>query len=396
VTRFAYVCADPGIPLPGTKGASSHVASVCRTLVAGGHAGQVLTVRPTADALEGAPLRKLRLPKKRSKPEPEPHREVRLFLGSSAERVAAAWDGEAPGFVYERYSLWHSGGLAWARQLGVPFVLEVNSPLPDEAARFRSLAHQDLAEGVAHLLLSEADAVVCVSAEVAAWVRARRGHDEGVWLVPNGVDAALFSPDTPPHPTPLPSGVPVIGFCSTFRPWHGLDELLEALRLLHAERAGRASLLCVGDGPRREAFEAQAAELGLAEYVHVTGALPQAEVPRWLSGADLAVAPYPALQDFYYSPLKVFEFLALGLPVVASGVGQIPELVPHEERGLLCQPGDPQGLARALARLLDDPEEARRLGAAGRAWVLEHATWRRRVEQILSGIANLREERAET
>ena len=101
------------------------------------------------------------------------------------------------------------------------------------------------------------------------------------------------------------------------------------------------------------------------------------------------MAPYSTRGEFYFSPLKIFEFLSLGLPVVAADLGQVRGLIEHERRGLLYPPGDIPALAAALGRLIEDRGEARRLGVAGREWVLEHATWKKRVAEILERVAAL-------
>ena len=378
--RFAYVCADPGIPVPGTKGASIHVASVCRALVQEGLEGEVYTVRPAADTLHGLPVRTIDLPPRRKRKSRE-EREVRLFL---ARHSSIARDEQPVDFLYERYSLWHTAGLVRARELQVPFVLEVNSPLPEEAQRFRSLANEPLARGIAQLLLREADGIVCVSEEVASWVVSLRGHDEGVRVVLNGVNPDIFSPQICERPDFLPPGRPIVAFAGSFRPWHGLDGLLEAFERLLSQEKVEAELLCIGDGPMRRPFEEEVQARGLSKRVHVTGQISQEEVSRYLSFATLAVAPYPDLEGFYFSPLKIFEFLAMGLPVVASDIGQVRTLVPHRRHGLLCPAGDPGLLAAALAELLRDPQAARAMGKAGREWVLREATWRIRVREILA------------
>lgn len=383
--RFSYICGDPGIPLPGHKGASIHVASVLKEFHRRGLEGEVHAVRAEGGELSGFPVRPIRLPPRRRRKSVE-EREARLFLaslGSSLDLV------ERPDFVYERYSLWYAGGLARARELGVPFILEVNSPLPVEAQRFRSLANPALADGVAQTLLWEADAVVCVSDEVAAWVEDRRGHARGVWTIPNGFDPELFHPERGPRPEELPpEGVPLLAFAGSFRPWHGLDGLLDALRIV-ADRVPDVQLLCIGDGPERIGLEERARCLRLEDRIHFTGQLPHEEVGRWLASADVAVAPYPSLREFYFSPLKIFEFLATGLPVVASATGQIPELVPDGERGFLCTPGNPAALADTIERVLRDRDGARSVAEEGRRWVLENATWEARVGAILDGIGGL-------
>jgi len=387
VKRFAYICADPGIPVPGTKGSSIHVASVCKAFVQCGIEGTVHAQRPTGPRVAGVPVVALNT-ESLSSPASASEREARLFLGGYRAHSSIPADCD---FIYERYSLWHAAGLVRARELGVPFILEVNSPLPDEAQRYRDLANRDLANGLARLLMREADGVVCVSSAVAEWVTELRGTDSGVWLVPNGVDAEIFSPSRAlPRSAWPPEGAPLVAFAGSFRPWHGVDDLFQAFRKLIQGPRPEVHLLCVGDGPLRGLLEEQVRGAGLVERVRLTGAVPQAEVARELCRADVAVAPYPAIESFYFSPLKVFEFMALGLPVVAADVPGMRDLVPQGERGVLYEPGNIDALADSIASLLRDEDQARRLGSSGREWVLATATWKHRVDLILSRIDEIR------
>jgi glycosyltransferase involved in cell wall biosynthesis len=114
---------------------------------------------------------------------------------------------------------------------------------------------------------------------------------------------------------------------------------------------------------------------GLSGDAHFTGAVPPHEVPRLLAGMDAAVAPYSGRGSFYFSPLKVYEYMAAGLPVVASRLGQLDGLIGHGVTGLLCPPDDAGALAGALARLRSAPDLRRRLGEAARAAVLRQHTW---------------------
>src|SRR5207247_157692 len=118
----------------------------------------------------------------------------------------------------------------------------------------------------------------------------------------------------------------VVGFVGSLKPWHGVDTLVEAFRMLRAARPD-AHLLLVGEGPSREALERRVASRGLGEAVSFTGAVPYHEIPHYLAAMDVAVAPHAASNHFYFSPIKIFEYLAAGCPVVASAIGQIAELL---------------------------------------------------------------------
>jgi glycosyltransferase involved in cell wall biosynthesis len=123
-------------------------------------------------------------------------------------------------------------------------------------------------------------------------------------------------------------------------------------------------------------METRAAALGLAGAACFTGLVGHAEVPDLIAAADLAVAPYPALdRDLWHSPLKLYEYFASGAAVVASRTGQIAEAVRHEENGLLVPPGEPPALSRALLRLIDDPPFRRRLGQQARHDAMRVHSW---------------------
>ena len=141
---------------------------------------------------------------------------------------------------------------------------------------------------------------------------------------------------------------------------------LTLVRALAALERGSCETELVGDGPDRPAVENEVRRLGLDSVVRLAGV--RTDVPELLAAADLFVLSSRSEG----LPLSILEAMATGLPVVASRVGGVPEVVVDGETGLLVPPGDPGSLARAIERLLDDSALRRRLGAAGRARVAEH------------------------
>lgn len=375
--RFVVVSLDPGVPVFGAKGCSVHVQEVLRVLTRRSADVHVVTTRlggPAPVGLEGVTVHHLELPGGRSPAERE--RDLVDADTRAAELVAELLHGR-DAVLYERYALFSCGAVEAARVLGVPAVLEVNAPLPLEQARHRSLSNAEQALERTELVFSAATRVIAVSSPVADWVRSvTPGAD--VRVVPNGVDLERFSPVSR-----NPDGALTVAFVGAFRPWHGVDLLVEAAGRLTELPGPAVRLLLVGDGPGRPTALARAAELGLD--VVAPGAVAPGEVPAELAAADVACAPYPAGRA-YFSPLKIAEYLACGLPTVSAAVGDLPTSYADGKELLLTAPGDLDALTAALQRLRTDPDLRARLSRAGRRAVEERFGWDRTVDLSLSGL----------
>lgn len=412
--RILYVCADFGVPVYGHKGASIHLRAMARAFARAGHDLHILS--PSIDregnldfdvpsscpvSLEAyqPALDVLRKADKALGTTATGHpartaQEVRnLLFNQLLARAADVWKGFGAAFVYERYALFGSGGLAFSRALGVPHVLEVNAPLCLEQERARGLHLADVARAVEHRVWTGTDAVLAVSDELAGLVRSAGTPSDRVHVSPNGVDAESFAAAAG-HGRAVRAELglgpgPVIGFVGSLKSWHGTDVLLEAFAELRP-RWPEARVLVVGDGPMADHLRSLAEERGLGRAVVFTGAVDHARIPALLDAMDVTVAPYRAADDFYFSPMKVYESLAAGRPVVASNLGQAAQLIAD---GYVegAAPGDPRSLAAALERVLQNPGPAAARAARGRAWTLAERTWdanaRRAVDLALRGAA---------
>ena len=394
--RIAYVLLDPGIGVFGTKGASVHVQEVIRTFRHLGHEVSVFCTRTDDDVpsdLADLDVTRLKVPGGLDRSQ----REMALMRLSDmlADMVIdTAGAGADQGFdlVYERYSLFSTAGAQISSRLGVPLVLEVNAPLLAEQKQHRGLVHDaHAARTTAHSFV-EAERIVCVSSAVAAWVERDYPGLRDVSVVPNGVNTERITPapspegpgglgEEPGHDGPVPShDRPVrIGFVGTLKPWHGTDRLIEAC----ADLRGNFHFDILGHGPEAEALQKQAKALRIGDRVTFHGALAPAEIPARLRTFDIAVAPYPAGEN-YFSPLKIYEYLAAGLPIVASAIGSIPEVLDGTGAATLVPAGDSSALAGALQNLIDDAEARQRMGAAARAEALTHHSWTSRCQEILA------------
>jgi glycosyltransferase involved in cell wall biosynthesis len=193
-----------------------------------------------------------------------------------------------------------------------------------------------------------------------------------VEVAPNAVVPERFA-DLPARP---PSAPPLAVFSGALRPWHGIETIAEAWGILGA---AAPRLRVIGDGPAREVVTAAGAEM--------LGAVPHEQVPRLLGEADIGLAPYSPDAPVYFSPLKLFEYLAAGLAVVAADIPGVRD-VTGDEAAVLIPPGDAPALARAVADLANDHLERDRLGAAARALAAEH-TWQRRGQRIIDAVREL-------
>lgn len=373
--RIAYVCGDAGIPVFGTKGASVHVQGVAGAMHRAGHSVTLFCARrgdhPPVWA-DDVSVVGLDLPPERdglSRTE---------WVREANSRMAATIRRHGPfDLVYERYSLWSHAVMEDARDRGVPAVLEVNAPLMDEAAAHRGLVDRDEAWQVASRAFRAASTVVAVSQEVADHVQLVADNVASVVVEANGVDLSRFADQRPPAGTPF-----TLGFVGTLKPWHGLELLADTFALVRRD-IGDARLVIVGDGPSRDVLERRLAEHGVSAHVRFTGKVAPRAVGEALGGVHVALAPYTDDAPFYFSPLKVVEYQAAGVPVVASAVGQLTTLVRHGLTGLLAPAGDARALADACIQLHDEPLLARQLAERARREVARHRSWEAVVERIL-------------
>jgi glycosyltransferase involved in cell wall biosynthesis len=375
--RIAYICADPGVPVFGAKGCSVHVQEILRSFQDRGCAVELFAARrggATPSCLAELPIHDIDIPVQGG-----PGREQARVRANDSLFATLTTHGPFD-MVYERYALWSWRGMQFARDGGIPGVLEANAPLIDEQLRYRTLFHRDVAVRTTRRVMSLASVVACVSPPVAKYAR-HYGAGETAHVVPNGVDPSRFAArHHRQNRSPL-----TIGFVGSLRPWHAVSDLVGAFQILHAtEPATR--LLLVGDGPQREAIEHQLRALPerTQQAVSITGLVPPVVIPDLLHQMDVAVAPYRDAPDFYFSPLKLFEYMAAALPVVASATGQIPHVISNRANGLLYQPGNVDALAQCLRQLVEDAALRRQLGRAARQAIVERHTWQAVVDRTFA------------
>ena len=383
--RILYAAIDQHVP--GTTGGSVHVTAVAEGLAALGHEVHVLTTPGAGRFPAGTVHWHAMRP-------PMGAKELRWMRTRAVRSVAADLRPDA---VIERYYNFGGEGISAGAAVGAATVLEVNAPVIDhrgslKAAIDRALIVQPMRRW-RERLCTDADLIVTPSAAILPPDIPRSKVLELEW----GADTERFRPDLDaPLPFLRPAGIVAV-FAGAFRSWHGAIDLVRAVRRLRERGRRDIAGLFIGDGPELARVRAEAHGL---DHVVVAGAVPHRLMPACLAAADIGVAPFdvaahrPLSLGFYWSPLKMFEYMAAGLPVVAPAVDRIPALVAHEREGLLYDPSNPAGLADALERLADDAALRARLGRGGRERAVRQYSWKHHCEELAAAISRVRRARS--
>lgn len=405
--RILYVCPDDGIPVLGAKGGAVHVREMIAALARAGHqvilaapvglkssaeepaalAGEFVEIAPSAATEKMAAGMRSFLG--RVECDKSAARSVRRMLYDN-ELAAALLDrfaGDPPDLIYCRAALLSTAAAQLARATVCPLVVELNAPLAAEQAAYRSGSLMELAVAAERFLLQAADAVLVVSHALVGHVEALGVAAERVHVQPNAIDPAQFRPGEPDPLLRERLGLgagPLLGFVGGLKPWHGVDSLPELLARL-APRVPGVQLLVVGDGPMRGAMVERLEACGMAERVVFAGNVAHEAIPEHIRLFDAALAPYPRPErEFYFSPLKLFEYMGCGAAVVVPRIGQIAEMVEDGCTGLLHAPGDMNALAKACERVLMDRELKQRLGNAAAARIHAQHTWDQSAMRVIA------------
>lgn len=306
---------------------------------------------------------------------------------SAYRRLAALNQAHQPDVLYERYNLFYHSGVWLSRRARLPMILEVNAPLASERAIHGDLALKSFARKSEAAIWRAADMVLPVTNVLADEVRAVGVSNDKIAVIHNGVSEDFLAPH---EPSPMReryelAGKLVLGFAGFVRDWHGVDRVI---RFIAEAKRDDLHLLIVGDGTAREGLEALASELGVRDQLTITGVVQREDMPAHVAAFDIALQPAVVA---YASPLKLFEYMALGKPIIAPAAANIKEVLADGEDGLLFAEGD---FARALGVLVGDAELRTRLGAAARDSLMRQGfTWAQnagRVEAIAERLMEAR------
>ena len=383
-TQVVYLRATPG---PGTQagGAASHIKGVVEALRALGVELQIIS----NDAIAGLDPSDARF----TVVTPETIGGTRalfdihnnlVFTRAAVQLIRRA----NPDFIYQRYARFSWAGVAAAAHTGRPLFLEYNGSEVWVGRHWDRVGSLGLLGRYERLNLQAAARIFVVSEVERGNLEARGVPAEKIILNPNGVDVQVFRPGVGGPEAREKLGLSqtdlVAGFVGTFGPWHGVVQLAEAIKLL-PERLPVRFLFVGSGGLQGEVERLLAAERERGKVIF-TGAVAHERVPSLLDACDILVAPHVPLvdgSDFFGSPTKIFEYMAMGKAIVASRLGQIGEVLSDGETALLVAPGNTDEIVDAIARLVDSSELRARIGSRAREVAVKNHTWAQNAQRVL-------------
>lgn len=288
-------------------------------------------------------------------------------------RLGRACRRTKPDFIYERYNLFSVAGVWVSRQARVPLLLEINAPLARERAAFGGLGSRHAANWFEAWTWRRASHALPVTHMLATMVNAAGVPPERMTVIPNAVDLAHFSPvDTEVAKQALGlADKTVMGFAGFMRPWHGLDKIIDFLGRPDVPKS--LHLVLIGDGPALAPLQEQARRNGLHQRVTFAGIVGHDRISQYIAAFDIALQPRAVA---YASPLKLFEYMALGKAIVAPDQPNIREVLIDGQNALLFDVDELDGLATAVIRLATDAPLRKRLGDAARSTLADkHMSW---------------------
>ena len=268
-----------------------------------------------------------------------------------------------PDILYERYNLFMIAGAIIHKLHGLPFILEVNSPLAEERSVHGGLSFPRLAAWIEGMVWRSANIVLPVTHVLANYVEAYGVPKNRIHVIPNGINLSKFSKNISKDQAKFQLGLQnklILGFTGFVRDWHGMDKVLYWMK---NNNHYNVHLLIVGDGPARLELENLAKSLKLESRISFTGVIPRDKVPNYIASFDIALQPSVVS---YASPLKLFEYMALAKPIIAPDTPNLREILENEKNALLFNINHPSSFESALNKLCSDSTLRNQIGNGAR------------------------------
>jgi starch synthase len=299
-----------------------------------------------------------------------------------------------PDIIIERYYNFGGGGILSAHLLNIPSILEVNSPVIDHPGSAKALIDALLIfkpfkrwrEALcrwASKVITPLPSILPVSVSAEKIMKINWGANIKNFSAKKHADASLRKKLN------IKDEAKVFVFIGSFRKWHGIPDLIEAANNIY-KKHGRKDIifLLIGGGPEASRIITRINKLGLDALFLILGRIPHKEMPAYLSMANAGIAPFNTTfhkqlkLGFYWSPLKIFEFMASGLPVITIDISPLNEIIEHQKEGLLFQEGNSKDLAEKILNLADNNDLAEKMGYNARRKAEKYYSWQTHCQKL--------------
>jgi glycosyltransferase involved in cell wall biosynthesis len=326
-----------------------------------------------------------------------------LYNFTARKRFEKAIIAFKPDIIYHRYSgkTFFIAGIA--KKLKIPLILEfnafhtwvlkhwnINKNLP--VTFFNKYILSRIVKKIEDYNINNSAFISVVSEQLKRDLMQYGVAEDKIFFCPNGVDMEKFDPsliqkdktDKIRNLLNLKEKKKIVGFIGTFGPWHGIYQLVDAIKSISGlEQFKSIYFLLIGDGDLKKYAENELVKYG---NVIFTGNIPYSEIQNYLSLCDVLVSPHCCQIDrreFFGSPTKLFEYMAMGKGIVASRIGQIGEILENKKTGILVEPENVSQLVGGIIKLLGDDRLRTEYGANARKEVMEKYTWKKNIEKLL-------------
>ncbi len=304
---------------------------------------------------------------------------IRLYQAGSS-----ILKNERPDILHEREMFLNLAGLLLAKKFKIPYVLEVNAPVIHEVGKDYPNIYKKIGQLIEKKLFTGADKIIVVSEPLKNYLIDYGVAEEKLTVVPNGVNEQFFHPDVSGEKVRKKYDLEnkeVICFAgSLHQQWQGIDDILRTAKMISTIRPSVNFVVVGGEESDIKLLEKKA-----PDNVILTGRIDHAEIPAYLAAADILIAPYKSeIKYFYNSPIKLFEYMAMGKSIITSNIGQIGEIIEHGETGLLNKPGNYKELTENILLLLENEKLRKKLGERARKEVIKKYTWEQNARKITS------------
>ncbi|MCX7015952.1 MAG: glycosyltransferase family 4 protein [Candidatus Sumerlaeota bacterium] len=378
--RILYLCADPGVPILGRKGCSTHVREICRALTRAGHQALILCANRGEDVQDASDLSIVEVPPLQSR---RLGFDVRLMTHNLrfARAARKIYEGFRPDVIYERFSMYSFTGHRLVGRYRAPRILEVNAFLSTEQSD--RLRFPWFARWSDRFVVGRAEHVVVVSEplrDLVASLGVPRAH---IYKMPMSADVRHFTPAKSGEKVRAQHGLHgrfVIGYVGALTGWHGINLLYDVARLLEPKIHDFVFFLVGGDEKKIAAHQKKARRLGLESRFVFAGSVPYLQVPEYVRAMDVTIIPDTT---YWSSPTKLFEYQAAGVPTVAPRYAAIVDAMEEGKEGLFFDAHDTEQFADCLTQLALNPQLRQLMGANARRRVVESHSVDRQVAALI-------------